>query len=978
MRHNHRSGRRLPGAGLCLVVAAALVVTACSERAESPLAVQEDGSFPPAGVVVSESRAASALDVAGGVGPGTDVDFVYVSSQPDTWPGAASVRIRNLTSGAGPTPVIPVRDGGFDPVAVPAHPGDRLELAILGGDGQTHVVNLSVPSRRPPTVVRTNPRRGRTDVALSVQPVVVFSEPIDPQSLTPSSVGLLRDGTPVAGVVALVPGSPFMAQFVPEGLLEPDVDYELVVTTAIRDLDGDALEEAYRVDFRTTSNPTVGPANIAIVSGDQQQGRAGRELAEPFVVRVTDAQGAPIPGAAVTWSVDWPYGILDGHRGLCPEDGAITTSSTSPVESGHIIYVTVTTNADGLATMSFVPTSISRKWVRAELAEFDTVHVNFWVDASDPGASMEIVSGNDQEASAGPLFADEPLVVRVKDGRGAPVENVSVIWGVPSGDVVLGNACSQTVIDWSEEEQAFTALWTFWAARTGPDGTAAVEYRPRALGTSEVNARILGHGNGDWMTDGVTFTLETTSLIIGLSRDPSDGGAPTFLGPHLTSDAGVPVGGVVEFWNRESTARIVSTSSPAGGASFDSGPLQRDERFRFVPDVAGTWEFVDEVSGAKGTLTARSADAGHGAILVSNVTTGGAFDPDGYRVTIRTPGHPHRTDALALNNGIRVPQVAAGPATVEVHDLAGNCSVTGTPIRSVTVPRNAQVPVEFAVTCTPPPELAAVRLVLVRGGHLWMMNADGTGLRQLTSGAVTDVQPIVSPDGSRIAFSRSRDAGEGSGHFRVHLIDANTSKLTQLSDYWVPDIAWSWSPAGGNIATQTGWSNGRIDVIGMDGTRRSLLNGIGGSGHGNSPAWSPDDRTIAFYRYNDETNGWDVWAMDADGRNQRIVRRLGTPAPGGLRWARGGSEILFTYLQPGNRYRHSLWRVNPDGTDAARLIELPLNMRSGAGSLSPGGKFLTMTANQPYGTDIYLVDLEDGSLVRVTADGLSSSADFLR
>jgi Tol biopolymer transport system component len=975
MSHNDRSGRRLPGAGLCLVVAAALVVTACSERAGSPLAVQEDGSFPPAGVVVSESRAASALDVAGGVGAGTDVDFVYVSSQPDTWPGAASVRIRNLTSGAGPTPVIPVRDGGFDPVAVPARPGDRLELAILGGDGQTHVVNLSVPSRRPPTVVRTNPRRGRTDVALSVQPVVVFSEPIDPQSLTSSSVGLLRDGTPVAGVVALVPGSPFMAQFVPENRLEPGVDYELVVTTAIRDLDGDALEEAYWVDFRTTSNPTVGPANIAIVSGDQQQGSAGRELAEPFVVRVTDRQGAPIPGAAVTWSVDWPYGILDGLWGLCPEDGAII---------GHIIYVTVTADADGLATMSFAPTSISRKWVRAELAEFDTVHVYFRVDASDPGASMEIVSGNDQEASAGLLFADEPLVVRVKDGRGAPVPNVSVIWGVPSGDVVLGNACSQTVIDdWSEEEQAFTASWTFWAARTGPDGTAAVEYRPRALGTSEVNARILGHGNGDWMTDGVTFTLETTSLVIGLSRDPSDGGAPTFLGPHLTSDAGVPVGGVVEFWNGESTARIASTSSPAGAASFDSGPLQRDERFRFVPDVAGTWEFVDEVSGATGTLTARSADSGHGAVLVSNVTTGGAFDPDGYRVTIRTPGHPPRTDALALNTGIRVPQVAAGPATVEVHDLAGNCSVTGSPIRSVTVPRNAQVPVEFAVTCTPPPELAAVRLVLVRGGHLWMMNADGTGLRQLTSGAVTDVQPIVSPDGSRIAFSRSRDAGEGSGHFRVHLIDANTAELTQLTHDWVPGIAWSWSPDGGSIATQTGGTFGRIDVIGLDGTRRTLLPGAGDNGHGMRPAWSPDGRAIAFYRY-DETDGWYVLAMDADGRNQRMGRRLGTPVAGGLYW-RGKSEILFTYGDPRNHYRHSLWRVNPDGSDAVRLLGISFtDWWTRAGSLSPDGKLLTMTrqwgvwGRQPYGTDVYLVNLEDGSLVRVTADGLSSSADFLR
>jgi hypothetical protein len=471
--------------------------------------------------------------------------------------------------------------------------------------------------------------------------------------------------------------------------------------------------------------------------------------------------------------------------------------------------------------------------------------------------------------------------------------------------------------------------------------------------------------------------------VIGLSRDSSGGGTPTFLGPHLTSDAAAPVGGVVEFWNRESTARIVSTSSPAGATSFDSGSLRLDERFQFVPDVAGTWEFVDEVSGARGTLTARAADAGHGAIHVSNVTTGGAFDPDGYRVTIRAPGHPPRSDALELNTWIRVPHVAAGPATVEIDDLAGNCAVIGSPIRSVTVAKNAQVPVEFAVTCTPPSELAAVRLVFARFGHLWTMNADGTDLRQLTSGPVTDIRPIVSRDGSRIAFSRHPNSGDLHGHFSVYVLDPSTAGITRLSDYWVPDVAHAWSPDGTRIATQTGWTEGRIDVIGTDGTRQSLLNGGGGTGDGRSPAWSPDGGTIAFYRYNHQTEGFEVWAMGADGRNQRFLRRLNASyVSGGLSWS--SAEILFAD-SPGDTEGQSLWRMNPDGSDAVRVVG-PFDLGLSWGALSPDGKLLTMTRRwQPGGwgvptwrEDIYLVNLEDGSLVRVTADGLSSQADFLR
>jgi Tol biopolymer transport system component len=303
MRRIHRSGQGLLGAGLGLVVAAALVVTACSEGAESPLAVQEDSSFsPPAGVVVSDPQAIAASAVADGASAGTDFGFVYVSARPDTWPGATGVRIRNLASGAGPTPMIPVQDGGFDPVAVPARPGDRLELAILRDDGETHVVYLSVPSGRPPTVVRTNPRRGRRDVALSVQPVVVFTEAIDPETLTPSSVRLLQDGTPVAGAVALVPGSPFMAQFVPDALLEPGTDYELVIATSILDLDGDALEEEYRAHFRTAdeddAQPTVALAFVSTRDGAQH-------------IYVANADGSRVTRVA---EGSWPALSWDGAR----------------------------------------------------------------------------------------------------------------------------------------------------------------------------------------------------------------------------------------------------------------------------------------------------------------------------------------------------------------------------------------------------------------------------------------------------------------------------------------------------------------------------------------------------------------------------------------------------------------------------------------------------------------------------------------
>src|SRR3954467_14058894 len=39
-------------------------------------------------------------------------------------------------------------------------------------------------------------------------------------------------------------------------------------------------------------------------------------------------------------------------------------------------------------------------------------------------------------------------------------------------------------------------------------------------------------------------------------------------------------------------------------------------------------------------------------------------------------------------------------------------------------------------------------------GHLFTINADGTGERQLTFGSASDSQPAWSPDGTRLAFVR--------------------------------------------------------------------------------------------------------------------------------------------------------------------------------------------------------------------------------
>lgn len=69
---------------------------------------------------------------------------------------------------------------------------------------------------------------------------------------------------------------------------------------------------------------------------------------------------------------------------------------------------------------------------------------------------------------------------------------------------------------------------------------------------------------------------------------------------------------------------------------------------------------------------------------------------------------------------------------------------------------------------------AATKLVFVRGGNIWLANADGTGARQLTSSG-QDRQPALSPDGLWVAFTSGR--GKDSGFGQIFLVPASGGEV---------------------------------------------------------------------------------------------------------------------------------------------------------------------------------------------------------
>lgn len=182
------------------------------------------------------------------------------------------------------------------------------------------------------------------------------------------------------------------------------------------------------------------------------------------------------------------------------------------------------------------------------------------------------------------------------------------------------------------------------------------------------------------------------------------------------------------------------------------------------------------------------------------------------------------------------------------------------------------------------------------------MNADGSGMAALTNDSSDDLAPVWSPDGARIAFESYR---HGASNGEVYLMNANGSSQTRLTNSPGYDGAPTWSPDGGKIAFVSRRDGRyRVWVMNADGTnpqpRSNQINAF-------DPAWSPDGSAIA-YDSDIDGDGWEeLWLMNADGGNQRMVYN---PSGDVVAWARSWSpdgryvafsEIAMRYYQ-GNLY----------------------------------------------------------------------------
>ncbi len=267
-----------------------------------------------------------------------------------------------------------------------------------------------------------------------------------------------------------------------------------------------------------------------------------------------------------------------------------------------------------------------------------------------------------------------------------------------------------------------------------------------------------------------------------------------------------------------------------------------------------------------------------------------------------------------------------------------------------------------AVVTAATPWGATARLeVFVAGDLLFATSRRGTfGIYQASAAnpdslvpllvdAAVNVEPALSPDRTRIAFSSNR--ANRDGNYDLYVMDADGRNIRRLTTERGTDGDPAWTPDGSRIVFSSARSGvPQIMVIPADSGEAVALTSSPGGNH--SPAVSPDGKTIAFVSLRD--GGPRIYRMNADGTGQTRVT-AGSLREAVPRFFPNGDLAYAVERSPGSRE----WRIVRLPARGAPVTLLQVEQRLVTFAPSPDGERLVyVTLRQaPGGRPEYAVYL---------------------
>lgn len=267
------------------------------------------------------------------------------------------------------------------------------------------------------------------------------------------------------------------------------------------------------------------------------------------------------------------------------------------------------------------------------------------------------------------------------------------------------------------------------------------------------------------------------------------------------------------------------------------------------------------------------------------------------------------------------------------------------------------------------------------GGHnIYVMEDDGSNVQRLTftESPQADGGPTWSPDGTRIVFERDLSKNPRVQKYDIFLMDADGSNVQQLTDDRALDSTGTWSPDGHRIAF-TSTRNKGFDIYVMDILTREveqLTRNPEDRDWAKEPSWSPNGKYIA---YEQATNGGflnagaTIYVMNADGTGAKALvppdKELSRMSP---RWSPDSKSILyfesrFALVEGITKKVASNVVIQRHGSKARQVLNTPKNwLVNNVCWMDNGKQVLIAARNRGEKNDIYRYHLVTEQITSLT------------
>ncbi len=203
---------------------------------------------------------------------------------------------------------------------------------------------------------------------------------------------------------------------------------------------------------------------------------------------------------------------------------------------------------------------------------------------------------------------------------------------------------------------------------------------------------------------------------------------------------------------------------------------------------------------------------------------------------------------------------------------------------------------------------------------IYYKQVDGVAVTQLTSDPASDVQPVFSPDRSKVAFASNR-----AGNWDIWVVGLDGTPPMQITSSLSDEIHPSWSPDGEHLVYCSLPPKGQWELwvadAKIDGKKRFF-------GYGLFPEWSPNSDTILFQRARERGSRWfSVWTIRLINDEPRYPTEIAASTQAALItpcWNADGTRIAYSAVVPSDdpeAQKADIWVVDVDGRNRLQLTD---------------------------------------------------------